>query len=529
MDPNAHLLKFDTRSNQLVDLGSVPADPRSGVRQSYLWQITTSLHNGRIYGCTYPSADLISYDPLDANPRVINLGSLDQTGQQQYARFCVADPNPSNPYIYVGLGSVTNQIAVYNVDTNKVVTSISTSTSGFGRAYLGTDDKLYGWVADGASFHYYQLLNGAIIPDRYVNPSLMNTFADGRTITMGTTNMTITSPNGSTKIYPYLYAGKPVNIFRMGLGPDQKIYGGTVMPFNLFSFDPALPSTGVTMLGQVSHGEPYSLLSANSRLYSAAYGPPTMGIYDPTQSFDAKTNPLTMQPAGIPGGLRPQALISAPNGRLYAGAIATTGQLTGQLISWNTQNNNDIVQYYPVQNQGVSSLASTTQSCMGSTENTCLIGGSTIYGGGGSTATASSAVLFSWDITKNVLVHQYTLPNINAAYTITDLITNPTNGYVYGLALTSSTTYAFVFNPATGKFINGGTPLPFYGAIYNSAAFYNGRIWGLSPQGVFSIDPLHLSKATVSKSPVPVTAGFVLRGNTMYFASASQLWSYQLS
>lgn len=128
-----------------------------------------------------------------------------------------------------------------------------------------------------------------------------------------------------------------------------------------------------------------------------------------------------------------------------------------------------------------------------------------------------------------MVAHQYTIPNVSAVNTITDLVTNPANGYVYGIACASSGTYAFVFNPATGTFINGGTLLPFSGAIYNSAAFYNGKIWGLSPQGVFSIDPLHLSKATVSKSPAPVTAGFVLRGNKMYFASASQLWSYQLS
>jgi hypothetical protein len=527
--PNAHLLKFNIHTSQLMDLGSVPVDPITGVRQSYIWQITTSPHNNRVYGCTYPSADLISYNPMDANPKMINLGSMDPSGQEQYLRTCIADPNPANPYIYIGLGSITSQMLVYNTDTNQVIARVSTSTPGFGWVYLGTDGNLHGWQADGTNIQYYQLINGTIIPGAYVHISLMNTFADGRTITVGTTSMTITSPDGSTKTYPYLYAGQPLTIFRMGLGPDQKIYGGTVLPYDLVSFDPASPATGVTMLGEVGGGEPYSMLAANNRLYIAGYGSPTMGIYDPTQAFNTKTNSFTtFTPQGMSTSLRPQALIAAPNGHLYAGAIASYGELTGSLISWNTQDNSDIVQYYPVQNQGVSSLVAVGQSCKDVVSGSCLIGGTTIYGGGGTTPKASSAVLFSWDTTKNVVAHQYTIPNVSAVNTITDLVTNPANGYVYGIACASSGTYAFVFNPATGKFINGGTLLPFSGAIYNSATLYNGKIWGLTSQGVFSIDPLHLSKATLRKSPVPVTAGFVLRGNTMYFASNSNLWSYQL-
>ena len=526
--PDAHLLKFDTRSSRFIDLGRVPADPRSGVQQTYIWSITTSLHNGKVYGCTYPSADLVVYNPLDASPKMINLGSLDPTGQNQYLYNCVADANPSNPYIYMGLGSVAGQIAIYNVDTNKAATVISTSTPGFGRTYVGVDGKLHGWITDGAKIHHYQLINGTIIPEVGVDWSLMNTFADGRTIVVGTTSMTIRYPGGSMKTYPYLYAGQPLMIFRMGLGPDQKIYGGTVLPYDLLSFDPASPATGVRMLGEVGGGEPYSMLSTNNRLYIAGYGSPLLGIYDPTQAFDAQINPLVFNPAGMATSLRPQAFIAAPDGRLYSGNVAPNGELTGSLVSWNIQNKSDIVQYYPVPNQGVSSLAVAGQSCKDIVGGSCLIGGSTIYGGSGSTPVASSAVLFSWDTTKNAMVHQYTLPNVGAVNTITDLVVNPSDGYVYGIACASSGTYAFVFNPAMGKFINGGTLLPFSGAIYNSAVLYKGKIWGLTSQGVFSIDSTNMSKVTLSKSPATVTAGFVLRGSTLYFASNSSLWSYKL-
>src|SRR5450755_2909670 len=314
--PNAHLLKFNTHTNQFLDLGSVPADPKSGVHQSYIWQITTSPHNNKIYGCAYPSADLVSYNPLDANPKMINLGSLDTTGQEQYIRNCIADPNPSNPYIYIGLGSITSQMLVYDIDTNKIVARISTSTPGFGRVYLGNDNNLHGWIADGANIHYYRLINGTFIPEEPVHISYMNTFADGRTITISTKSMTITSPNGLTKTYPYLYEGRPLPIFRVSLGPDQQVYGGTIMPYDLFSFDPASPATGVMMQGQVNATEPYSMLAINNRLYIAGYGSPSLGIYDPTQAFDAQANPLPFTPQGISPYLRPQALIAGPNNHL---------------------------------------------------------------------------------------------------------------------------------------------------------------------------------------------------------------------
>ncbi len=222
-------------------------------------------------------------------------------------------------------------------------------------------------------------------------------------------------------------------------------------------------------------------------------------------------------------------MVGAPNNKLYIGATASYGKLTGPLFVWNTQNNSDIQEYFPIQNQSVASLTSTTGGCQDSISTYCIIGGSTIYGGGGSTPSTSSAQLFSWDPTSNSVVHRYTLPNVSKPNTITDLITNPANGYVYGIATSSNGCYAFVFNPATGTFINAGTKLPFSSVIYNSVAIYKGEIWGASSQGVFYINLSNVSQATLIPSTSPITAGFAMNGNTLYFASNDRLWSYTIS
>ncbi len=95
--PDAHLLKFNTSSQQLTDLGQIPPDPASSTPQSFIWQLTVSHHDNKIYGCTYPSADLISYDPLDARPTIINLGTMDPTGQDLYTRCLCSRPKSQLP------------------------------------------------------------------------------------------------------------------------------------------------------------------------------------------------------------------------------------------------------------------------------------------------------------------------------------------------------------------------------------------------------------------------------------------------
>jgi|SRR5579875_49228 hypothetical protein len=525
--PNAHLLKFDTEQGKLLDLGQVPRDPRSGAAQSYIWQVTSSPYNNKMYGCSYPSADLVSYDPLDPYPQLLNLGSMDPTHQEQYARFCIADPDPNSPYIYVGLGSVSSQVIAYNVATNSITPLITTSSAGIAWVYMGMDSTVHAEVCGTSPCHYYKLSNGGDTQiNSYVPPAPTNILNDGGTISVSNTQITVTHPGKSSSIFPYMYAGRNLSIFRFAAGPDGKVYGGTVLPYDFFSFNPANPAAGVMMNGQIGNGEPYAQLTYNKLFYIASYTSPSLEIYDPAQPFNGTTNPALISSNNFQSDLRPEAMIGAANNHLYIGAIASYGKLTGPLVIWNTLNNNDIQEYFPIQNQGIVSLTTTKGNCLNSSGNYCVIGGTTIYGGGGTNPSTSSAQLFSWDVTTSMVVHRYFIPAVSNPNTITDLLVNPANGYVYGIATNSSGNYLFIFNPATGTFINQGSKLPFSGPIYNSAAIYNGKIWGLSSQGVFSINLQNTSQVILALSSVTITAGFAMIGATIYFASGSNLYSY---
>ena len=528
--PDAHLLKFDTAQGKLIDLGQVPRDPKSGAAQTYIWQLTLSPHTHKLYGCTYPSADLVSYDPLDAHPQLVNLGTMDSTQQDQYARTCSADPNPNSPYIYIGLGAVSSQMVAYNIDTNKITPLVKGSTGGFGWLYPDVNGDIFGMTYGCSPCQYYEFSNGSYTQiNSFIAAAPTNVLSDGGTININNTTITVTHPNQKSATFPYTYAGRSLSIFRLALGPDGNVYGGTVLPYDFFTFSPSNPSAGVQMKGQRGWGEPYSELAFNKLFYTASYYSPSLEVYDPSKPFDGNTNPQVIASNNFQQDLRPEAMIGAANNHLYIGAIASYGKLTGPLVIWNTLNNNDIQEYFPIQNQSVVSLTTTKGTCLNSGGSYCVIGGTTIYGGGGTNPSTSAAQLFSWDVTKNTVVHHYFIPGVSNPNTITDLLVNPTNGYVYGIATNSAGNYVFVFNPATGAFINNGSKLPFSSAIYNSATIYNGKIWGLSSQGVFSINLQNVSQMTLVPSSAAITAGFAMSGITMYFASGSNLYSYRIA
>ena len=546
---DSHILKFSTSTSQLSDVGALPVDPTRSAKQTYIWEFTKSPINQRIYGCTYPSADLISYGPNDSTPQILNLGTVDSSNQ--YARYCAADQ--TNPYIYVGTGSVTSKIVAYNIKTKSTSVLLTSASSGFGNVWVGSDKNVYGSIGN----KYYLLSNGtAKLVSSASNSALTNVFSNGDSITFNAnyTSAIITHVNGTQNTYPYTYKGNNLDIFRIGLGPDSNIYAGSILPFYLAKFTPSNSANGLINLGLIAAGEPYSMLPYNGKLVIGGYTLPPLMSYDPTTAItpnpyispncSATTNSPNPQCVNVinnlasngasssVGDLRPEPLIAAPDGNLYTGSVGHYGQLNGPLMRWNVKAGTASA-YYPFANLGVDSLAVANHCQRVTSTSFCLIGGTTINGGGGATPTATTSRLFIWDPTANAMVSSLTIPNVPNVIKITDLIVNPTNNYVYGIAISSSGNYLFIFNPATGTFVNGGTSVPFY-PIYNSVNIgSDGNIWGVATTGIFRITLTTNTAQLVSATPQPITAGFVLvkdpkNGDKIYFGSKADLYVYSI-
>ncbi len=544
---NAHIFKFTAASPKLIDLGAVPVDLRNSTKQTYIWNFVASPVDQRLYGCTYPSADLVSYGPSDPIPHISNLGTVDSTNQ--YARYCAADP--TYPYIYVGTGSVNPKIIAYNIQTKIVTVLHSLTGSSFGNVWLGSDNKIYG--TNGTQ--KFNLSNGVAKPvTQVVTPASAYAFSNGDKIALSSDNASVVvkHPDGTQDTQPYTYGGSFPSIFRLAQGPGNDIYAGTVLPFYLTKFSPTAPSAGLANLGFLGNGEPYAMLATGGKLAIGAYaaGAPLL-TYDPSlpvvpnpyinPSCNTAVNPpnpqcirdiTSLDPARGPDDLRPQPLITGLDGNLYTGSIGHYGQTNGPLIKWNQQGNTASA-YYPFPNLGIASLAA-APVCQGiTTANACLVAGTTTAVGGGATSTATTSPLLIWSTTTNSTVKQFAIPSVANISSITDLILNPANNYVYGIANNPTGSYLFIFNPKTGTFVNGGTKLPFSGPIYNSVAIgSDGNIWGIYSSGIFKIDVTTNVGQSVATAPRPITVGFALvkgsTGDKIYYGSQADLYVYNI-
>ncbi|HEU5383871.1 MAG TPA: hypothetical protein VFV38_51405 [Ktedonobacteraceae bacterium] len=525
--PHGHLLRFNPQSQTLVDLGTVPGDPVTNTVQTNLVQLIVSPYDHNIYGCTYPSADVVRYNPLASPPTFVNLGSVDSTNPD--ARYCAADPNPQSPYLYIGLGSATGKVVAFNVASNQTVQPalLSNTVSGsFGKVLTAINNTVYGSVKDG---QYCQLSNGAVGQCvASVNVAPTNVFSDGTTITLNDqsvpTTLTINS-NNTTTTYPYTYSGQNQPIQRLALGPNGDLYGSGYDRAYLWH----VSSGGgkVQLVGYLGRGHEDSLLSVNSVLYMAGANwtgstAIPVGSYNPSAAFQLGTNPAYN--TTIAGNLTQQTMIyNISDDKVYIGSIAGPGQLTGYLTLCDPANVQNCTQYQPLANEGVTSL---TTIGSGST----IIGGTTIYGGAGSKPFDTLATIFSWNAQTEQRTSYVDLPNITQ---VTDLISGGTcnaTASVYGIGKTSSGYELFMADPNTLKL--GATVNSPYIPIYNSIGIGpDGNLWGLASQGIFQVNVQGCTPVVklVALSPAPITNGFAINGNTLYYSSGNVISSYTIS
>jgi hypothetical protein len=302
-------------------------------------------------------------------------------------------------------------------------------------------------------------------------------------------------------------------LFRIALGPDDVLYGSSVLPIHFVKLDAEkklLPE-----LGDLGGGEIYSFLTRGEQLLMAAYaGTAPLMSFRPAKPFDlnAEKNPALVTFSGSDSGWRPQALINGPGGKVYVGSIAGYGKLGGPLSVWTVESGTVEQYHHIIPDQSVNSLAVWKDR---------IIGGTTTGGGGGSHPTQKEARLFIWDPATRKL--EFETVAVPGSASITDLITAP-NGLVYGI----SGKTLVVFDANARKVIER-KELPFGNAIYNSVAMGpDGRIWGLAGQGIFAIDTRTNEAELVAAAPEKITGGFALRNQSIYFISGPAVYRYTI-
>jgi streptogramin lyase len=501
--PNAHLLRLDTRADRLVDLGR----PIPG--ETFIWDVIFG-PDGKLYAGTQPNAKLARFDP--GSGKLEDLGQLDRE-----ALFVHSLAASDNGFIYGGTGPSRMNVVAYEIATGaqQAILPAGAQKVGTAAVWRAADGKTYAQAGE----QYFVLDRFTAKPvgkaPSRVWPGRMR---DGRYASMQGSSVVIKDlKTGATEEHPHTYRGEELPVFRIGFGPDGRLYSSSELPARLLRFEET--RAGFDELGDLGGGEVYMFLPQGHELLMAAYGSlgPLMA-FDTTRPFQKAgpgQNPEVVSWPGADESWRTFAGTVGSDGKAYFGGLAGYGKLGGPLVSWDRRKGS--VEAFPIMHdESVSALGVWGDK---------LVVGTTIYGGMGANPTQKDARVVLWDpLTRKVI---YNVEPIPGAVSIENLVVAP-NGVMYGIAARKM--FTFDLQKRTVGVVKD---LPFPGGtVYGSMGVGpDGRIWGLAPNadaGIFVIDPRTNDIRLAARAPKPITAGFTIRGDHIYFASQGEVYRYAI-
>jgi len=504
-----------------------PAHPEKGVEvvgrpsrtETYIWQFAIGA-DGKLYGCTYGHAKLVSYDPR--TNKMEDLGRMDDT--EAYTRTIAAGPSGR---IYTGIGMARQNLVAYDPATRqrrsfippewRVPGCVGVSQGGDGHAYARIDvpEPRTGKRAR----KLFRVEEEKLVPARRV-PSKPLRLRDGRVIR----NVRMTNDGGTFAVYHratrksrtvrFRYTAAGSNIFVVGAGPGGCIYGSTVMPLEVFRYEPAKNAT--EHLGGMPGGEVYSMLEHHAKLYLCYYGGSVMNLYDPTRlgwkwGSAEGCNPRCFGGVGD-GHLRPRAMIRGPDEMIYIGSHPPYGQLGGAMAVWDPRQNKTVENYrHLIRDQSIVALAYEPSSGL-------VFGGSGNYGGGGTRPTQKQALFFAFDPrTKKKVLEIPLVPGAQSYHAMC-----AAEGRVF-VAVGSRLT---VYDPPRKAKVREA-PLPGHQVEISLGPHADGQLYGLTTQAIYRIHPKTYAMKTLAKAPVRIRCGFAVTDTGIYFGSGRHLWRYR--
>jgi len=495
-----------------------PKEPDQGLQvlgkpsptEEYIWQFDIG-KAGRIYGCTYPSAKLIRFDPKTGNME--DLGRMHPT--EMYARSLAVAPTGK---VYLGIGTEKGDLVVFDPTTGQhhsiqpkgLEGAAGWSTVGVSRR---TDGEVY--AEFGTNLMRLHDETSTIVDDAPGRPSMK--LRDGReVVAFGRGTFSLKGPDSGRIVErSFKYAGAGDQIFMLGVGPSNCVYGSTAMPLEVFRYDPLQDRS--EHLGAMPGGEVYSMLEQEQKLYLCYYGGAVMNLYDPKKTFwkfgsAMDCNPISYGGIGD-GHLRPRSMIRGPNGLIFIGSEPPYGELGGALGVWEPRRNRTIENYRNlVTNQSIVSLAFEPKTGL-------IFGGSGIYGGGGTRPTEKEAKFFAFDPKLKKKVFEAALLAGAANY--------PATFAADGKVFTTAGDKLLIFDPFAMKVVRT-LSLPGAQLEISVGRHRSGRLVGLTAKGVYAVDPDKEQIVLIANAPVPVNCGFALVDDVVYFGSKAELWRYKL-
>ncbi|MFC3771319.1 carbohydrate binding domain-containing protein [Paenibacillus sp. GCM10012303] len=491
------LYSYSPGASAAVEIGP----PFAGA--SHIRSLTAGI-GGRVYGGTFPDAGFFRYYPGTTGGGFMQLGSKPIWGNEEYLQGL--DYDEVDDVTYLGIGSHAHLVkfdnatgtktdilpAAYaneefvnnvNVEGGKIFARLTPSNQMLvldkatlavdavvpNVGTLGISPELNGkiYYTSAGVIHVYDLAAktyASLNKSTNLTPVRLG-FAvlSDQTNWPGSTLIGIGTVSGQTQMFKYnIHNGNlkkislntpetPVTLEEIGTGPDSKIYSSGYLTGGTGVYSPLRDDLDVQYDGVM---QTENMLSLNGKMYFAVYPDARLYEYDPLVPWNTSLgNPVKLLDSKDDQQSRPVALTAGGN-KIFVGSVANYGQLQGALIVYDLTTGAKTVKKNIINNQSVTAL---------SYLNGKVYGGTSIWGGLGSTPTEIAAKFFVYDVASETTV-SYNLP-VSGLDAISSLIVGPDNK-LWGMA----EGYLFVFNPATNTF-------EYFQQKFSDVNYGSGHVW----------------------------------------------------
>jgi hypothetical protein len=504
---HARLLRFDPKTEKWDDLGRP-----GGESESFICALTVS-PDGKIWGGTFPSAKLFSFDPKTGETK--NFGRMDET------QFYCYPTAGGDGRIYCAIRFEKTDIVVFDPvkESRASLIPFEERRSGWLSLTRGEDGKVYAKLPSGKWYRIEDGKNLREVPEQEI-PFLKRGLSDGRTFHLidGRMLKILNPTTKEEKEISLRHEASGAFVFVVGLGPDGRVYGSSMLPLRLFTYDPEDQS--LTNLGKAANagGQIYSMGSYEGKLFLCSYPGARLSVYHPGRPLKfgdgEDDNPRDLGPLGE-GQDRPRAMVAGPHGKIFVGSYPDYGLHGGAISVYDPKKNERRVYRHIVENQSIASLAYLKKMDL-------IAGGSSIRGGGGTRAIEKEARLILWEPKEEKKVFE--MVPVPEARTILSLAATP-NGLVYGI---TDNEKVFVFDPEkreVKKVFNLGLKRPVEISLQTGP---DGLLYGFTQEEIFFIEPGKDQAFSMAKPPVPITSGMAISGRKIYFGSHAHFYEFEI-
>ncbi len=317
---------------------------------------------------------------------------------------------------------------------------------------------------------------------------------------------------GATSTVTLDFPDTSTSIRSISEGPDGKIYTAGYLTGGLGVYSPIRGDLTDTLTG---FGQAEHMMAYNGKLYQGVYPGGRVYEYDPATGVKTLLFELSGDEQDRPFGL------AAGGGKLFVGTVPGYGELGGALTIYDFATAAKTTIRNIATDQSVISLAYS---------GGYVYGGTSIWGGGGSSPSTTQAKFFRYNVSTGV-TNTYTLPGVTSTeiQAVTG-VTLDTNGKI----LFWAEGYLMKYDPATNTVTNKGQKYPINytvgqaSGVFNDANMLIGKgdhVYGSIGGNLFVIDKTTDAVTTIS---TPVGASGIAQdefGN-LYFKNTDNMWRY---